>query len=207
MKTLVSALGLFLLAGGSGAQAAVVHSFSGDGIAASYFSEAQPVGFEGYAGAYDGVEVRIDVIAWTLDYLVMNANPVGVVAPVTVGLAVDVLGPFNDRIEGTEERSIYVSAESSVWDYTTFGVSRQYSIDDPLQLEQFSSWFSFFVEGLSYATTTANGIAVVGAAPVAFIVGVDYILNDPLPEVPVPAPALLLLSGLGGAAAFMRRRR
>ena len=115
MKTLVSALGLFLLAGGSGAQAAVVHSFSGDGIAASYFSEAQPVGFEGYAGAYDRVEVRIDVIAWTLDYLVMNANPVGVVAPVTVGLAVDVLGPFNDRIEGTEELSTYVPAGSSVW--------------------------------------------------------------------------------------------
>lgn len=207
MKALVSALGLLLLAGGGGAQAAVVHSFSGDGVAASYFSEAQPVGFEGYSGAYDGVEVRIDVIAWTLDYLVMNANTVDVVAPVTVGLGVDVLGPFSYRIETTEQRSTYVPAGSSVWDYTTLATSLTYFVYDPQYFEQFSGWFTFYLEGLSYATSDAEGIAVVGAAPVAFIVNVDYIKIDPLPDLPVPASSLLLLSGLGAAAAFMRRRR
>lgn len=206
MKFLGPVLAGVIFIGAGAAQAAVVHHFEGWGRAFSpRFDMTEPVGFEGYTGAYKRVEVAIRFSDWDINYGIQNDSDAPITLPVTASMLVDMQGPgLSGHIEAF--RAFTVMAPAYSYEESNFrqewSFSKHYSFIDPEDLGLFSSSFEFWVEGLFSVWGNQGDALVQGIAPLYYGVSVDY-----LSEVPVPATGLLLLSGLGGAAAIMRRRR
>lgn len=210
MNILVSAFALLLMAAG-GAQAAVVHWDYESGVADLGTYDNHPLIFAGYTGAYDQVEVQINLTSLEFMYVVSNRTDTDAIVPVNAGIAVEVGGVLADQLTVSRRLEAYVPANSYVWGSAVLEMSRTYTFSTGPDLERFSEPFLVLSTGLSYALgyddEWSSGMSVAGFGEAGVAVSVKYMLSDPLPEVPVPAPALLLLSGLGGAAAFVRRRR